>query len=1573
VRASRQAAAGVLIIAVCAGFFVASSRPLAVHAFVPAPGTISTYAGGPGSGTATQIAQAPWGLSAMGSTLYVSDSDHAVARALDTGTGVETIVAGNGGPGARGDGGQATAASLDPPTGIGVDPLGNVYIASFFRVRRVDHTNGAISTFAGTGVPGFSGDGGQATAATLNGVSGLAVDASGDVYISDSNRIRKIDHSTGIINTIAGTGMQGWVDGPAATAQFNLPYGIAVDGSGNVWIADLFNNRIRELSGGVVSTVVGDGQGSFGGDGGPALSAHLNGPRGVWLDSSGNVWIADTYNSRIREVVSGTINTVAGNGNSGSTGDGGPATSAELNLPLSVIKVGSDFYIAETAGKRVRKVSGGTITTAAGTGAICSRSGDGAAATAATLCSPQGAAVDATGNLFIADTANNIVRKVTPGGVISTVAGTGAQGSSGDGGPATAAQLNGPRGVALDASGDLFIADTNNDVVREVSGGTITRVAGTIGSPGLAGDGGAAVSALLNSPTALAVNSGGAVFVADAGNSRIRKFTPGGNIATFAGSGFGFSGDGGPATAADLSNPQGIAVDGSGNVYIADTGNSKIRKVDNAGTITSVASISSSGVAVGPAGRVIAASSSPSSLVVEVTPSGPQPIAGTGAHAYSGDGGPATLAELLYPSAVAVDASGDIFIVTAVIRRVQAFATPSAPLAVSGAPGDNSVTVRWSPPADTGGLPVLTYTVTPSAGPPQMVATTMAHFSRLANGTPYTFTVTATTAWATGPPSAPSAPVTPTYAPRGVIVTHAGTAGVGPALSIAQWPLGLGLGPNDGGHLYVGDLQNGVVRDILISTGNETVLAGASSFGYSGDGAQAVNAQMLDAGAVITCGDSTYFTDTDNSVVRKVSANGIITTVAGTGVAGYSGDGGPATSARLHTPFGLACGDPNLWPNSPILFIADSYNGVIRSVSNTGIIDTLWCTTSTLYFPTGLAKNGNGFLDVADFGANRVVQITPSCSVSFLAGTGVQGSSGDGGPALSATLNGPYAVVDNGGLYISDSGNNKIRFVNLAGNISTFAGTGVAGFSGDGGSPTAARLNTPYGLTTAYDHDGHAALFVADSLNYRVREVRLDGSSITTVAGNGTLSLSGDGGPAQDAQLANPFAIAIDAAGRLYVADLGNSSIRMIQPDGTISTIAGTGVAGYFGDGGPASSAKLYLPFGVAIDPLGDIVISDGGNNRIRKVDHITGQITPIAGTGTAGFSGDGLSAMTAQLNQPFGIVVAGDGTIYFSDRNNNRVRKIAGGNISTIAGNGVAGYSGDGQQATVAELNHPRGLALDGAGNLLIADGGNSRVRKVALATGVITTVAGNGQFGVAGDRGQATAASLEVPSGVAVDSGGNLFIADVAANRVRMVDVLGVISTPIAACGVLARFSGDNGLAAIATLNTPEGVAVDGEGNVLIADNNNNRLRVAGPLIGVRGAACQGPESVPGTRSAQQSGPGAPGPRLPEEDSPGGARTPGGLLAARLVDRPVASARDSTTATRPAPGQSGVAPSGAASGPGQRAQGSSMGRGRLAAKSGLGSPESPARLPQPLIGGLVGILVLAFFVIRLKRYRRQ
>lgn len=635
-------------------------------------------AGFDGDGPATsRMLNTPGGVAADGSGhLFIADTGNHRIRQVDLATGVMTTIAGTGTPGFNGDG-PATSQNLNNPFGVAVDGAGLLFIGDTlnYRIRQVDLGTGAMTTVAGTGTPGFNGDG-PATSRHLRTASGVAVDGSGLLFIADTfnHRVRQVDLATGTMTTVAGTGTAGFDgDGTATLKRLSSPADVAVDGAEHLIISDSGTSRIRQvdLATGTMTTVAGTGTFGYNGDG-PATARHLNEPIGVAANAAGQVFIADSDNFRVAlvDLPTATMTTVAGTRSPTFDGDG-PATERRLNLPFGVAAdAAGHLFVSDMQHARVRQIdlTTGTMTTVAGTG-IHGFDGDGTA-TARRLNFPRGVAADGTGLLFIADSGNAVIRQVDLStGAMTIVAGNAAFGPGYNGdGPATARYLYNPSGVAVDGAGQLFIADTFNHLVRQVdlATGSMTTVAGTT-TQGFNGDGPATLRQL-NTPAGVAVDGAGHLFIADTGNQRIRQVDLAtGTMTTVAGSGgFGLDDDG-LALAHSLKNPSGVAVDGVGYLLIADTENSRVRQVDLASGIM-------------------------------------RTVAGTGNFGFNGDG-PATARDLYWPSGVAVDPTGQRFIADTYNDRIRklltvtgVIVTPNNGLTTSESGGQTTLTVVLSLP-----------------------------------------------------------------------------------------------------------------------------------------------------------------------------------------------------------------------------------------------------------------------------------------------------------------------------------------------------------------------------------------------------------------------------------------------------------------------------------------------------------------------------------------------------------------------------------------------------------------------------------------------------------------------------------------------------------------------------------------------------------------------------------------------------------------------------------------------------------------------------------------------------------
>ena len=634
--------------------------------------------------------------------------------------------------------------------------------------------------------------------------------------------------------------------------------------------------------------------------------------------------------------------------------------------------------------------------------------------------------------------------------------------------------------------------------------------------------------------------------------------------------------------------------------------------------------------------------------------------------------------------------------------------------------------------------------------------------------------------------------------------------------------------------------------------------------GSNGDGGPATDA-IVDPRGVAACARLTgvppdlYIADGKGNCIRKVDGlTGVISTVVATGVAGFSGDGGPGLQAQLAFPVDVAC-DAN-----GNLYVADGNNRRVRKVDTTGRITTVAGNGSSAFSgddgpatqagmtPYALALDASGNFCIADADNRRVRKVDPQGTITTVAGTGDYGYAREGQTASQATLGFPSGVAVDAQerLYIVDY-NNKVVYRVTAGIINTFAGDYAPAFRGDGGPALEASLLFPN--RAALDAVGN--VYIADQGNNRVRRVDTAGY-ITTVAGNGTLGSTGDGAAGAQASLFSLHAVAADALGNVYIASSVSTSdvwsadnrVRKVNPLGIISTIAGISDTG---DGGPAHHA-IVDPRGLAADrgtgPQ-DLYIADGRNNQIRKVDAVTGIITTVAGTGVAGFSGDNGPAINAQLSGPASVALDHLGNVYIGDQDNSRVRRLdARGSITTVAGNGTFGYGGDGGLAVNAAISYPTGIDVDDNGNLYIADQYNYRIRKVT-PQGIIDTVAGNGTFDPSappGDGSQATQVQLGVPTDVVVAPDGSLYIAEFGSHRVRKVRSNGIIIT-LAGDGNYGS-SGDGGLAVNALLNGSYRLALDKQGNLFVSDFANSRVRridvVSGIITTVAGTGTTGVE---------------------------------------------------------------------------------------------------------------------------------
>ncbi|MEW6733452.1 MAG: IPT/TIG domain-containing protein [Acidobacteriota bacterium] len=670
-----------------------------------------------------------------------------------------------------------------------------------------------------------------------------------------------------------------------------------------------------------------------------------------------------------------------------------------------------------------------------------------------------------------------------------------------------------------------------------------------------------------------------------------------------------------------------------------------------------------------------------------------------------------------------------------------------------------------------------------------------------------------------------------------------------------------------GGRILTIKTKNGIaqakftiIAKPLSELANGQIATVAGGISYLGDGLvatdQAVGIHPL--GIVMDNDGNIFIADADNHHIRRIDAKtGIITTFAGIGVKGFAGDGGPAILASLNYPADLAI------DKQGNLFIADVENNRVRRIdARTTIITTVagngingfagdggLATQASLAFPRSILLDKAGNLLISDnFAHVRKVDAATGI-ISTIVGNGSIFFSGDGGKALDAGIDPAAMVFDSqGNLLIADIGNRRIRKVDAStGIISTIAGNGSGGLNGDGGLATNASLSL--GIPSSLKIDGEGNLIFSDTGNHAIRKVDLTRGIINIVAGTGINDFNGDSGPAINASLSFPTGLVIDKSGNLIISNTGhlfldiqgfNRLRRIDAKTGIITTIAGNGNKNFNGDNNRAVGAGIdfltdfiIFPFSVPIDKAGNFYVTDVFNNRIRKIDGTSGIITTIAGNGKQGFSGDGGPATEASLNVPTGIALDSAGNLFVVDSFNSRIRKIDAitGIITTVVGNGSTIFNGDGRSALETSIL-PAGLAFDSAGNLFFADAGNNRVRRVDAQTNIITTVAGNGNLNFSGDGGPATDAGLAIPVGVALDAADNLIILDAINNRIRRVDAQTKIITTIAGNGTVS-FNGDNISARNAGIS-PVSIVTDSSDNIIFADPFNNRVRRIDNLTG-------------------------------------------------------------------------------------------------------------------------------------------
>ncbi|MES2474666.1 MAG: choice-of-anchor Q domain-containing protein [Verrucomicrobiota bacterium] len=1283
-------------------------------------GNVSTIAGkGPFSGLAngpgpdaefafpSSVAVGPDG------NVYVTDTfNHRICKLVrPTVAGGIWMVETLAGPTTPGNAGflnqTGSAARFNHPYGLTVDSAGNVYVADAanHRIRKIT-ASGGVSTFAGSGIQGLQ-DSATPSSARFDFPEALVL-VGNALYVVDTGNhsIRKIAIAGNLaadVTTFAGSGIAGFTDGTGAGADFNSPSGITADAAGILYVTDGQNHSIRSvitsdlsLDYRKVTTVAGTG--SAGLTNGKANVAQFRAPTGVTVDSAGNLIVADHENHLLRRIIiqnteivsvadSGDLNAaglqqvsaildadalgldpgaiyyfrwVSSNGTVQSLGqrftlhelplvttlpaDNLTPTTALLHATVDPKANPTEVRFEYStdpdmlAPYRVSTLAGSTAAGLAGTsgiagdgnggsfvtdrahhrilhitatGAISTVAGSGAAGfgqglgTAASFEDPAGLAIDGDGNLYVADEGNHCIRKITPAGLVSTFAGSGVAGF-GDGPKASALFLY-PAGVAVDAAGDVFVADTGNHRIRKISASTgeVSTIAGT-GVVGFSADG-PAEFALFSSPRGIAVDAAGTrVWVADTGNHSLRLL--------FANSAFTLAGNGSAGFADGLgsdgrfSSPTGVAVDESGDAFVSDLGNHRIRRVELTGETVTLAG---SGIA----GTVNS------------------PLLGNGLI-------PATATQLNAPSAIAIDSFGRLFVAqTDRVREVSRDAAVPTLTLAPRATGSGEQPVQASIPQPL--LPGSTYYF-------RAVAT---NYRGTATGetldflTPQAAITVSTDGLAIAHQQA--SPVnfgeTPTGQPviLPIVVSNPGSYAL--HLSGVTLPVGYQL---SGGPWTIAPLDSITLNVTLSATsagnfpGNVAILSDAP-------------------------GQSTFSFPISGVVLDPPT----VTTLAATDVTGQS-----ATLNAQVNPLGSPTTVWFEWSLDP------EFDAV-----------TVGTRASTLDHPAGLATDSAGNLYIADTAHHRIVKVAVDGTESIFAGTGVAGFTD--GPGASAQFNEPIgiAVSSTGIVFVADSKNHRIRAITLAGNVSTFAGLGTAGFTD--GVPAAARFNLPSGLALA----SNGTLLVADRANHRIRKIALDGN-VSTLAG---LTTAGsDNGAANVARFDNPLGIAVAAAGFTYVTEASSHAIRQIAADGSTSIFAGSATnAGMANATG--SSARFSNPTGLAMLADGRLLVADTGNHQIRAISP-AGEVATFAGDGISG-SDDGLGEV-ARFDQPISLSTTPTGDVFVGEMTQSTLREITSTQVLVQVSSGLTGTTALAIQSPLAGLapgnvHYFRAIATNGGG----------------------------------------------------------------------------------------------------------------------------------------------------------------------------------------------------------------------------------------------------------------------------------
>ncbi len=1381
--------------------------------------------------------------------MFIADQANHLIRKISP-TGVVTTIAGNGQPGLVD--GIGTAASFRNPWGIAVDATGNLFIADNVNnaIRKIS-PSGNVTTIAGDGA--YGSDDGPGATAHFATPFGLFLHHSGYLYVADvlNHKIRKINTADNIVSTVAGSGILGNQNGnigsPPSGNLSSLSIQVIVEGSLPIFtsapraeitvntgascmgvIPDFRPGTTATSScGGLVTITQSPTQGQ-------PVPIRRQPITMIATDSQGY----QTYQTTYINVVDGTapfitplssnitiplnangartitladVATVVDNCNTNAAviitpssfncstagpqiitvtatdGTFGAARTPQAASFLNPYDLGFDgagnLLIADYQNNKIKKLApDGTVSTLAGSGPRAYVNGIGANAS---FDFPTRMAVDAAGNAFVVDGLNQRIRKVTPAGVVTTYAG------STDGfadGSLSASRFSYPNNIALDANRNLLIVDNGNNRIRKIT------PAGVVST--FAGDGSCGSESYCT-VTAIGTDAAGNVYVAK--DNKIKKITPNGNAAWIAGTGAYGSTDG-PAGSATFANPNDIAVDASGTIWITDQTLNKIRRITTSGQVQSVNIDINYNNPTFAKGITISSSNSLfatfGNAIIEVKPDESK-ILIAGSYNDYGDvngnvgGGQSGNQSTLQIPVTIVGQSTPIFSTTqanVVINAIGCSAT--LPNYISNAAATSScggaVTISQSPIAGTQinlGENTITLTATDASG----------------NVGTQSFTVNVLKV---NPP---------TIIPGNSIITldANGSRTIQPN-DVATI--------SDCGHSPLAMVSPSTFNCSDIGTKTITITATDGTFGTQNPSAVKFNEPIATA---VDAAGNLYIADRVNNKIRKITPAGNVTTHADGSTAA------PGTESRIIEMYDMAS------DNAGNLYVTDNGASKIKKISQSGVITTFASNLGSL---TAVTVSNQGIVYAAS--DNIIRQISPAGVVSSLAGSATGFADGTGTAAKFWGITG-LTTDASGNIYVADGANYRVRKVTATGVVTTLAGTGEQSFL-DGPALTA-KFRFMHGITI----DAENNLYVIDTDNGRLRKISATGV-VSTIAGSG-LSGSVDG-TSSAASFGLIAAISIDANKNFYLPELTTHNIRKVDAAGNVTTLGGSGIPGYQdGNVGGITGNISTLQMQVSISDVTAPVITPLSNNIIVELD-ASGHKTITASAAaividncksnplisvsqlsfdcsdlgsksltvkaTDGTFGSGANPSAVSFNSPYGSIVDAAGNIYIADGGNHQIRKITpAGIVSTFAGNGVAG-STDGT-GTAAKFNWPSGLTIDQSGNIYVADLFNFKVRKITPA-GVVTTFAGTGGNG--SSDGAANVAMFGYIEAVAADQQGNIYVADQGNRKIRKISPSGIVST-YAGSGSAGH---DNGPANTATFVAPLSVAVDGTGNVYVADDN-------------------------------------------------------------------------------------------------------------------------------------------------------